>query len=208
MIAPGRTVNLHYPVFDFHKKNQGLIRNVHGVYEGQYIVDLREKALWGLVGAIIATMVILASLSFFIIMGNYLNLESTYVRSNVNLVTKNIDSEIKSLESNTLDWGAWDDTYDFVQGTNPDYVQANLVNATFKTLRANFIVITDRNGTIRYGQGYDLVSDKPEPLRPDIITELGNGQILERTISRMDRIQDPQPSRRPGYPQCIPGHSQ
>ncbi len=151
-------------------------------------MDLREKALWGLVGAIIATMVILASLSFFIIMGNYLNLESTYVRSNVNLVTKNIDSEIKSLESNTLDWGAWDDTYDFVQGTNPDYVQANLVNATFKTLRANFIVITDREGRIRYGQGYDLVSDKPEPLRPDIVTELGNGQILERTISRMGRI--------------------
>jgi len=151
-------------------------------------VDLREKALWGFVGVIIVTMVVLASLSFFLIAGSYLDLESTYVRSDVNLVTKSIDSELKSLKSNTPDWGAWNDTYNFVLGENPDFVTANLGNTTFKTIRANFIIITDREGRIRYGRGYDLVSDTPAPLRPDLVAELEKGQILVRTLGGTEGI--------------------
>lgn len=151
-------------------------------------MDLREKALWGFVGVIIVTMVILASLSFFVIRDNYGNLESTYVRSDVNLVTKNIDSEVISLKSNAPDWGAWDETYAFVVGENPDYVQANLVNATFRTLRANFVIITNREGRIYYGQGYNLVSDTPLPLRSDLVAELEQGQILLRTTGGKDGI--------------------
>ena len=151
-------------------------------------MDLRQKALWGFVGVIIVTMVILASLSFFVIIGNYLSLESTYVRSDVNLVTKNIDSEIISLKSNTPDWGAWDDTYAFVEGEKPDYVTINLVNNTFRTLRANFIFITDREGRIRYGQSYDLINGTPAPTRSDLVAELEKGELLTQTLREGDGI--------------------
>jgi sensor domain CHASE-containing protein/nitrogen-specific signal transduction histidine kinase len=151
-------------------------------------MDLRKKALWGFVGAVIITMIILASLSFFFIRGNYLNLESSYLRSDVNLVSKNIDGEVKNLKSNTPDWGAWDDTYAFVLGEKPEYVSVNLVNTTFRTLRANFIIITDREGRIRYGEGYDLVSDTPVPLRPDLVAELGKGRILAQTTGGTDGV--------------------
>ena len=145
-------------------------------------MDLHKKAMWIFVGAILITMVILASVSVLFIRANYLNLESNYVRSDVNLVSKNIDSEIKNLKSNTPDWGAWEDTYAFVLGEKPDYVEVNLVNTTFRTLRASFIIITDKEGRIRYGEGYDLISDTPVPLRPDLVTELGKGRILTQTL--------------------------
>jgi hypothetical protein len=45
------------------------------------------------VGVIIVTMIFLAGLSFFVVEHDYLYLESTYVRSDVNPVAKNIDSE-------------------------------------------------------------------------------------------------------------------
>ncbi len=135
-------------------------------------MDLRFKALYGLLGIIILTAGILALLSFTIILGNYQELESDYVRGEMNLIGNNIESEIKNLESNAPDWGAWDDTYAFVRGEQPEYPAINLVNATFRTLRVNFIVITDTGGRIRYGQGYDLAADSPVPLRPDLAAEL------------------------------------
>ena len=146
-------------------------------------MDLRQKALLGFVSAIIITMVVLASLSFFVTMSNYRNLESGAVRSDITLLSKGIDGEVLTLKSNTPDWGAWDDTYDFVLGKKPDYVSVNLVNATFRTLRANFIVITDKKGNILYGQGYDLAADAPVPLRTDIAEEVGKGSILAKTMS-------------------------
>lgn len=146
-------------------------------------MDLREKALLGFVGVLIITMVVLASLSFLFIERNYLNLESSHVQSDVNLVSKDIDSEIAGLSSNAPDWGGWNETYTFVLGQNPDYARTNLVNATFRSLGVNFIIITDVSGKILYGEGYNLSADAPEPLRSDIRDEIEQGRILNATLN-------------------------
>ncbi len=59
----------------------------------------------------------------------------------------------------------------------------NLVNTTFRTLRANFIIITNREGKIQYGQAYDLPTNSWRPLRADLVAEIGTGRILEKTTA-------------------------
>ncbi len=146
-------------------------------------MDLRRKVLLGFVVILAATMCILAALPVFVILDDYKKLESTYVRTDVNLVLKNLDAEIRSLEANAPDWGAWDDTYLFARGEKPDYVDSNLMPATFETLRASFIIITDEEGTVLYGNGFDLVNGTAEPPDPALIAELRQNEILSRTLS-------------------------
>ena len=141
-------------------------------------MDLRSKALFGLIGIFIIIVSILTVLSFTVILGNYQDLETAHVRGEMNLINNNIDGEVNNLQSNAPDWGAWDDTYAYARGEMPDYPKINLVNATFKTLRTNFIIITNREGTVIYGQGYDLVSDTPAPLRPDLVSELAQDRAF------------------------------
>ncbi len=39
----------------------------------------------------------------------------------------------------TRDWAAWDNTYEFIQDVNQDYIEANLVASTFSSAELNFI---------------------------------------------------------------------
>ncbi len=151
-------------------------------------MDLRRKVLWGFLSIIIATIIVLSALSLFLILGNYQTLESTYVRTDVSLVLKNLGSEIRSLEANAPDWGAWDDTYAFARGEKPDYPDVNLMAATFETLRAGFIIITDEEGTILYADGYDLVNGTSKPVSPALVAELETGGILSRTLGGMTGV--------------------
>lgn len=151
-------------------------------------MDLRRKVLFGFFIIIIATMAVLASLPVFVLLGNYQNLESTYVRTDVSLVQKNLDGEIKSLEANAPDWAAWDDTYAFATGQKPDYVDVNFMPATFENLRASFIIITDEEGSVLYANGYDLVKRSAVPVSPGLIAELETGGILSRTLGGMTGV--------------------
>jgi len=151
-------------------------------------MDLRRKVLLGFFIIIIATMVVLASLPVLVILGNYQTLESTYVRTDVSLVLKNLEGEIRSLEANAPDWGAWDDTYAFVTGEKPDFAEVNLMASTFETLRASFFIITDEEGTILYANGYDLANGTAEPVSPSLVAELKTGGILSRTLNGMTGV--------------------
>ena len=51
-----------------------------------------------------------------------------------------------SLSSIVSDWGPWDDTYNFVNGNEPDYISANLFPEAYKNLGVDLVVITNRQG--------------------------------------------------------------
>lgn len=57
-----------------------------------------------------------------------------------------------SLESTAADWAIWNDTYRFVRGENPVFVEDNLDLHTFERLRLNFVAIVRRDGTVLTAQ--------------------------------------------------------
>lgn len=77
--------------------------------------------------------------------------------------------------SNSTDYGAWDDTYAFIEDGNEEYQRENLIPETFKNLKLNLLMFVRLDGTMVWGQlredgGGDLI-DAPELLqaiaRPD-----------------------------------------
>jgi signal transduction histidine kinase len=55
-----------------------------------------------------------------------------------------------------FDWSVWDDTYNFVKGDFPDFVDSNINEETFDNFGINAIIIVNDSGDISYGGYYDL----------------------------------------------------
>ena len=47
---------------------------------------------------------------------------------------------ISDLEVDNADWASWDDTYDFIEDGNDEYIQSNLIDETFVTLKINLML--------------------------------------------------------------------
>jgi PAS domain S-box-containing protein len=137
-------------------------------------MDIRKKSLVILTGIVLANIVILICLSSTLILDSYKTLESDHVRDSMDLALKNVNSEITSLDSTVKDWGPWDDTYAFVNGEKPHYIESNLVPGTYEALYLNFIIITNTRGEIVYGRGFDLKKNEFTPLRQDLIAALSD----------------------------------
>ncbi len=72
-----------------------------------------------------------------------------------------VEYELDSLRATGLDWSAWDDTYYFIQDHSQPYIDNNLMNNTFTSLKVDLMMYYDLNGTLFYGKGYDYIELRP-----------------------------------------------
>ncbi len=72
------------------------------------------------------------------------------------------------------DWAAWDDTYEFIQDANQNYIESNLTPEALALAKLNLAVYVNRSGKIVYSTGFDLKNYKkipiPEALRQHLLT--------------------------------------
>ncbi|MCK4660802.1 MAG: HAMP domain-containing protein [Phycisphaerae bacterium] len=74
-----------------------------------------------------------------------------------------------------FDWASWDDTYQFVQDRNSEYIKANLVLSTFTKNNLNLLYVVNTNGELVWGEAHDCESGElieipqfpPSGLPPD-----------------------------------------
>ncbi len=89
---------------------------------------------------------------------------------------------VNELETDTADWAAWDDTYEFIQDGNEDYIQSNLVDETFTTLKLNAMLFIDQSGNIFYSKAYDVENDEEIEVSRDLLSHFSEGIDLLSTI--------------------------
>jgi len=119
-------------------------------------MKLQEKTL--LLFVILLISVLVATSVFFstILLANYSALEEHYIEKDLSQAVHLLNAEFLTLSAIVSDWAPWDDTYTFVQGTKPEYLQSNLQPTTFDNLNLNLIVITNDKGEEIYSGAYDL----------------------------------------------------
>ncbi len=91
---------------------------------------------------------------------------------------------INDLEADTADWAAWDDTYEFIQDYNQEYIQSNLVDETFITLRLNAMLFIDHSGNIVYSKAYDIEKEEEIPFPADLLNRFSKDSTL---LSSLDQ---------------------
>jgi PAS domain S-box-containing protein len=106
--------------------------------------------------------------SNLILFKNIANIENKYAEDNVKRAILALNQKISTLDKTANDWAYWDDTYNYLNGKNPDFVKENLMDNSFTGLGINLIMILDNNDHIKVSKLYDFKLHKEIPLDKSI----------------------------------------
>ncbi len=99
-----------------------------------------------------------------IISPRHLKLERELAQQEVERFTEALLREEEVLEIIAHDWSAWDDTYEFVQDSNQEYITSNLLDTTFTNGELNLLYIYRLDGSLVWGRLFDLETEDEIPL--------------------------------------------
>jgi len=88
-------------------------------------------------------------------------LELEAARTDLVRADQAIQTDIDNLVAVTLDWGPWDDIYEYVSGRNPGFERSNLIRSTLTNLGIDMIAVYERGGRARWGQLLHDGVDRP-----------------------------------------------
>jgi PAS domain S-box-containing protein len=131
-------------------------------------MKLQEKTSIILVIFLIVILTLICIFVSVVSMSSYSALEQKYVLQDLDQAVSRLQDNYTSLSSIVADRGPWDDTYNFVNGNEPDYISMNLFPEAYKNLGVDLIVISNRQGQIVYDGEYDEQNDTIVAV-PDII---------------------------------------
>lgn len=88
----------------------------------------------------------------------FTKLEQDAAHTDAERCVEAIRNDIENLSNLANDWGAWDDTWRYVQGQNPSFVETNLMDETFTNTSTEFLCVLDRNNDVVWADCFDPVS--------------------------------------------------
>ncbi len=124
--------------------------------------------------AVIGATYLLFSMS---LLSEFRTLEQARTLKNLERVSQAIDAVKADLGNRALDWGHWDESLSFVQGSNPQYVESNLNYEALVPFELKHVIFLNRAGSIVYGAPVSAGGDVTQ-LHPSILAALlGNEKI-------------------------------
>ena len=87
---------------------------------------------------------------------SYIEIESQDVTDNLKRIKETFLNDLRKLAINAADWGSWDDTYQFVEDLNREYLNSNLGQQTPIDLDISTIFLLNEAGSLRYGIEVDI----------------------------------------------------
>jgi PAS domain S-box-containing protein len=118
--------------------------------------SLRRKTLLIIALTTIGMVGGLSLISHYLLNRGFGKLEEEFARENVARASGAIANELSTLDRTTSEYAAWDQTYAFVRGDKPKYIETEFPTTTFQQLQINFVVIYDLEGKRLFAKGFDL----------------------------------------------------
>jgi len=95
--------------------------------------------------------------------------------------------ELENLGALVEDWAPWDDTYQFIEDGNEEYIQRNLTNEVFINLRLNLMLFVHVSGRVVYGKAFDLEKGEEVPASAAAYALATDEQVIRHTDTRQGR---------------------
>jgi diguanylate cyclase (GGDEF)-like protein len=86
--------------------------------------------------------------------------EENHVNTAVNSFSTYIYERFSNGQGSANDWGHWNDTYDFIDNSNLEYIHNNLDESTFENLDLNFMIFMNVKDEIIYQLYYSIEEHK------------------------------------------------
>jgi hypothetical protein len=108
-------------------------------------------------------------------------MERKATSQSVSRVLNVLSNELDDLNATTQDYATWDDTYAFVRDGNRNYIDLNLMDATFANLRLNIMLFVNISDQVLFGKAYDLNNGTEIHVPQSLLSQvIANPLILRR----------------------------
>ena len=151
-------------------------------------MTLRRRTAIAVLTACTVAVVVLYFTLQGIMAARFTTLERQKANQDLGRASNALQQEIASVDMLVGDWAPWDDTYQFVQDGNAEFIASNLEASTLVNLGVNFIIFVDPAGQIVYSKAVDLSSETETPI-PTGLEQYATGEgLLARHTSETSSI--------------------
>jgi len=119
-----------------------------------------------------------------VILPSFESLEADLARTDMERVTRAIDSELAQLQTFCADWGNWLETYEFVAGREPDFIANNMNKATIESAGLELVAYLDADARFVWRKGFDPVTHDAMDFEMLAASRLAPGHPLRDAIIR------------------------
>jgi sensor domain CHASE-containing protein len=147
-------------------------------------MSLKTKVLLIITAVFICTIGLVYAVSRLTFIRGLEEIEAQNTGVQVEQAVGGLSYLINDLEVDTADWSAWDDTYEFIQDHNQEYIESNLVDETFVTLNLHAMLFIDHSGNIVYGKAYDIENNTEIPVPTDLLSHFSEDSPLLSTLEQ------------------------
>ena len=123
-------------------------------------MKLSHRFLLVFLGAFILFLCLAYGVQRYFVFTSFLEIEQAHACNEMGLCIGAIEREGLQLERLVSDWAVWDDTYEFIQDRNEDYIESNLNEETFLSTDVNLIYFVDTAGEVAWGMAYSLEDEQ------------------------------------------------
>jgi sensor domain CHASE-containing protein len=117
-----------------------------------------------------------------VIMPGFLEVERNQAAKSVKRTVAALNREIAGLDSLCADWADWDDSFQFIDDHNPDFIRSNLVAETFSSNHLNLLLFYDLDGNYVAGNTFDPTTGTFFPFADFPLTKLPKRDSLFRQL--------------------------
>ena len=151
-------------------------------------VTLRRKILL-IIGATATVLIIgLSAVLIALLTRGFGRLDEQAVQRSVQQAVDALQVQLNTLASKAADWAVWDESYQFIEDRNPQFIQSNCSDATFEVLGLSLMMFVDSSGRVVYAKAFDLGRGVERPLPVGLDRWLAPGGLLLQH-SRWDSVQ-------------------
>jgi len=141
-------------------------------------MTLRKKALMAVGITFVGLIIILYFISQITLVRGFTELEEQRTQQDVERALNALSNDLFTLNTTADDWASWDDTYDFIEDANNEYVESNLNDETFIGLGLNLMLFINPSGHIVYSKAFDLQNEEEIPIPQALQEHLTAGGLL------------------------------
>jgi diguanylate cyclase (GGDEF)-like protein len=113
----------------------------------------------------ISSITIITCVLFYISFFGYISRNKDIeTQKNFDTINKIMHNEQVDLHKKIIDWSHWDDTYNFINNKNNEYINSNLEYTALQNLNLSMVYFLDLNGNIIYDKENNLNADTKDLL--------------------------------------------
>lgn len=109
-------------------------------------MNLRTKTFITFISTAIILTILFFFLSYRLVLHGFIVLEEEIMQENMQRAVNVLRTILNGMEVTSVDWAAWDDTYQYVQDRNDAYESSNLNDESLVNLKVNLFMIYTLEG--------------------------------------------------------------